>query len=160
VAVTMALLLLSYKLAFQKTLGAWRTNTQLKSELEQVADIRYQPDYLMRKNVNLTRIIDLYKSDTIAFRNNSLSTISIIADKQNVKLSEVPLQEPILHTNNLIIQKLNFEGDFFALTKTINALQTANNIGVIRSVSYKLTKGQTNTNDKRLVGEVYFEIVK
>jgi hypothetical protein len=161
IAAALVLLLLSYKLAFEKTIIAWQTNTQLKKQLAKATDLSYQPEYLQRKNNNLSKVIDLYKTDTVAFRNNSISQISIVAEKENVKLSEVPLQDPFLHTDKLIAQKITLEGDYFALTKTLNNLQSTTGIGVIRSMSYKTARGANNNpDDKKLVAEVYLEIAK
>jgi len=155
------LLLLSYQLAFKQTFEAWQTHSQLKAQVVQSTDLSYQPGYLERKDTNLGKVIDLYKADTVAFRNNSISTISVIAGKENVKLSEVPTQDPFFHTDKFIVQKLDFEGDFFSLTKTLNNLRTTNGIGMIRSASYKLTGTQTYLDkDRKLVLEVYLEIAK
>jgi hypothetical protein len=40
------------------------------------------------------------------------------------------------HTDKFIVQKLDFEGGFFALTKVFNQLQATPGVGVIRSASY------------------------
>lgn len=82
---TIVLLLLSYKLAFKATFEAWQINRALKTQLIQTNDLSYQPGYLERKNINLSKVINLYKADTVAFRNNSISNISVIAEKENVK---------------------------------------------------------------------------
>lgn len=158
---TIIMLLISYQLAFKKTIEAWQLNKQLKAQLAQAADLSYQPAYLERKNSNLTHIISRYKTDTVAFRSNIISDIATIAEKENVKLSEVPLQDPLFHTDQFIVQKLNFEGDFFALTKVFNQLQATPGIGMIRSVTYKVTGTGANTAAaKKLVLEVYLETVR
>jgi len=155
------LLIIGYELAFKKTIAAWQVNKQLKEQITQASDLSYQPAYLERKNRNLTQIISRYKTDTIAFRSNSISSISTIAEKENVKLSEVPLQDPLYHTDLFIIQKLNFEGNFFSLTKTLNTLQSTNGIGVVRAAAYKSVRAGSSTDDaKKLVLEVYLETVK
>src|SRR5260221_6065529 len=117
IAAAIVLLLLSYQLAFKKTIEAWQINKHLKAQLFEATNLSYQPAYLERKNKNLTNIIGHYKTDTVAFRSNIISTISSIAEKENVKLSEVPVRDPLYDTDQFIIQKLNFEGSFFALTK-------------------------------------------
>jgi hypothetical protein len=59
------------------------------------------------------------------------------------------------------VQKLDFEGDFFSLTKTLNNLQSTGGIGVIRCASYQLLTTRANLKEgKKLVLEVYLEIVK
>jgi hypothetical protein len=161
IAASLVLLLLCYQLAFKKTVAAWQINKQLKAQIAQVADLSYQPAYLERKNNNLSKIIGRYKTDTVTFRSNTISAISSIAEKEDVKLSEVPLQDPIYHTDQFIIQKLYFEGGFFALTKVLNRLQATNGIGVVRAATYKVTGTRPGNEDaKKLVLEVYLETVK
>jgi hypothetical protein len=161
VAGAVSLLLICYKLALNKTVETWQTNVQLKSQLNQSADLSYQPGYLDRKNINLDKVIDLYKTDTIQFRNISINKIAIIAEKEDVKLSEVPLQTSVFYSDRLITQKINLEGDYYGLIKTLNTLHTTAGIGVIRSVVYRIARGRTNVeSDKKLVAEIYLEIAK
>ena len=161
IGASVLLLLLSYQLAFKKTVEAWQINKRLKSQLNQSADLSIQPAYLERKNNNLTKIINSYKTDTVAFRSNILSTISMIAEKENVKLSEVPLQDPLYHTDHFIIEKLNFEGSFFALTKVLNRLLATNGIGIIRSITYRVIGLHSSAEASRqLVMEVFLEATK
>jgi len=161
IAATIILLLASYQLAFKKTVEAWELNKQLKNQLTQTTDLSFQPGYLERKNANLTTILNLYKTDTTTFRSNTITTIASIAEKEDVKLSEVPLEDPLYHTDRFIIQKLSFEGSFFALTKVFNQLQTTKGVGVVRSATYKLTGAKSNNDAvKKLVLEVYLETVK
>lgn len=155
------LLLLSYQLSFKKTIEAWQINKQLKQQLSRGNDLSYQPAYVERKNKNLTAILNNYKTDTVAFRSNTISAIALIAEKQHVKLSEVPLQDPLYHTDQFIIQKLNFEGSFFALTKVLNSLLATHQIGIVRSATYRVTGLNSNSNQqKKLILEVYLETVK
>jgi len=161
IAASIVLLLLCYQLAFKKTIAAWQLNMQLKSQIAQASDISYQPAYLERKNNNLSKIISRYKTDTVTFRSNTISAISSIAENENVKLSEVPLQDPQYHTDLFIIQKLNFEGSFFALTRVFNQLQATCGIGAVRAATYRVTGAGSSANgEKKLVLEVYLETVK
>lgn len=152
-------LLVCYHLAFKKTFIAWQLNQNLNQQLLQSADLSYQPGYMERKNDNLDKIIKLYKADTVNFRSNVLGTISSIAERENVKLSEVPSQDPVYHTNTFIIEKLSFEGDYFSLVKTLNQLQSVSKIGIVRAATLK-SVGTHSSNDesKKTVLEVYLEM--
>jgi hypothetical protein len=160
VASVIVLLLISYQLAFKKTVEAWQISKQLKAQIAQASDLSIQPAYLDRKNANLSKIIGFYKTDTIAFRNNIISTISSIAEKEHVKLSEVPLQDPLYHNDKFIVQKLSFEGGSFALIKVLDQLEKTRGIGISRSVSFKKMKSNLNTNMDKLSLDVYFETTK
>jgi len=158
---TVLLLVISYQLAFKRTVDAWQLHNRLKKQLATSVSLTDQPVYLERKNHNLDQIIDLYKTDTTTFRSNAISSIVSIAEKENVKLSEVPTQDPMFHSGSFIIQKLDFEGDYFALTKTYNQLQSAKDLGVAGSAIFKVVEMRSSTDDvKKLVMEVYLETVK
>jgi len=145
-AASLVLLVACYQLAFRKTIDAWRLHRQLESKLVQSSNVNFQSGYSERKSANISRILNLYKADTINFRSNIISRISSIAEKENVKLSEVPVEDPALHNNRLIVQKLAFEGDYFSLIKTLSELQKASGIGMIRSIDLKSVDLNGNEN--------------
>ena len=154
------LLLICYQLAFKNTLAAWQLNRQLNKELVQSADISYPPGYLDRKSKNLERVLALYRSDTALFRSNTISTIAVLAEKCRVKLAEVPSQDVVYHTEGAIIQKLNFEGDFFALNVFLNQLESSEEVGMVRTVEFKLQRKDGQPAAKKLTMGVYMEILK
>jgi hypothetical protein len=152
---------LCYRLAFQKTIEAWQIHQQLSKQLAAAGDLSDQPAYLERKQANLSKIIGLYRADTVAFRSNIISTISGIAENDGVKLSEVPAQDPLYNTDKLIIQKLSFEGSFFSMTKVLQQLQSTTGIGMVRSFTYHSVGIKFgNDQSKKLILEVYMEIGK
>jgi len=161
IAASILLLIISYQFAFKKTIEAWQVHSHLKKELSQSTGLDLQPVYLNRKNHNLDLIISRYKTDTVAFRSSAISAIASIAEKENVKLSDVPTQDPSYHTGKFIVQKLSFEGDYFALAKTLDRLQSAQAIGVCRSAVFRLITKRTSTDEvKKIVLEVYLETIK
>src|ERR1700750_1389107 len=98
------LLLVCYQFAFKKTINEWQNYTQLQQKIAHTNALSIQPSYLKRKNENLDKILSLYKTDTVEFRSNSINKIAIIADKNNVKLSDIPLSNPAYHNDKFIIQ--------------------------------------------------------
>jgi len=158
IAATAILFLFCYQLAFKRTLEAWRVNKQLQTKVAAAVDVSYQPAYVQRKNANLDRIIAFYKTDTTALRSSIVSAIGVLAEQNQVKLSEVPVQNPLYHTDQFIIQRLGFEGDFFTLLKMLNELQALKGIGIIRSAVFKATETRSGNNQgKKLTLEVYLE---
>jgi len=155
------LLFVGYRFAFKNTIIAWQMRSDLQAQLNRAADTRYQPGYLARKNRNLSNVVRQYQADTTGFRSNSINDIALMAEKQNAKLTEVPTPEPFYRSNELIIQKLGFEGDFFALTKLLRQLETTPGIGAVRSATYRAIGLHGNTDEqKKLILEVYIEIAK
>jgi hypothetical protein len=154
------LLLLSYQLAFKKTIAAWQLNHRLKQELATSADISSEPQYQERKNNNLGQVIGLYRADTLEFRSNMIGEITKIAEKENVKLTAVPSRDPLFHSSKFLIQKLDLEGDYFSLTKVFDLLNKARGIGVIRSSTYKsATIMAVSSGEKKVTLELYIIIV-
>ncbi|SDT67334.1 hypothetical protein SAMN05216490_4783 [Mucilaginibacter mallensis] len=153
------LFVMGYELAFKKTFEAWQTNKELKQKLSSAQGLGGQPDYLERKNSNLDKLIKLYQADTTALRNNLINSVTLLADRQNVKLAEVPAQDASFTSAHFMIEKLDFEGDYFSLLKMSSLLQKQSAIGIIRSENWKVT-GIRNNGDKikKLVLEVYLEI--
>jgi hypothetical protein len=161
IATGLILAFASYQFAFKNTIVAWQINHQLKDSLNRFANITYQPDFLKRKNENLNQLLNKYKADTVTLRNNIINSIAIVADKMNVKLAGVPVEDKDFHTNYFIVEKLDFEGSYFDLCKMVNALQTTPNIGYIRSASWKVTKKRTaDAEQKKLTLEIYLEVIK
>ncbi|MHB8209082.1 hypothetical protein [Mucilaginibacter sp.] len=158
---TILLLLVSYQLAFKKTIAAWQLNNSLEKRLPQSNDLTIQPDYLERKNKNLDKLIGLYKADTTALRNNMINIVSLLADKEGVKLSEVPVQDIANISDHFIIERLRFEGDYFALMKLSDRLGQESGIGMVRSEILKVTEVNTSSNKIKKLGlEVMLEMVK
>ncbi|MDB5124738.1 MAG: hypothetical protein JWP94_2867 [Mucilaginibacter sp.] len=160
IAAGFMLLFACYELAFKKTLEAWHIRQQLRAQMAQSADLTYEPAYLERKNRNLGKILGLYKTDTAAFRSSIISTISSIAARDQVKLTEVPTTDALYRTPEFSIQKLTFQGDFFALTRLLYELQSTRGIGVIRSVDYKMSTDRVqNMRGRKTLMSVYLETV-
>ncbi|HJP62272.1 MAG TPA: hypothetical protein VJ844_02465 [Mucilaginibacter sp.] len=157
IAASIFLLVLTYQFAFKKTIDAWQLHTSLKKEITQSTDAGYQPGYLERKNANLDKILTAYDVDTNNYRNNILSRISSIAEQQHVKLFEAPLENPLYRTSQLVIQRIDFEGDYFSLEKTLNKLETTKDIGVIRSVAIKLRGANSPGVGKKVNMEIYIK---
>jgi len=161
IAATLILLVASYRFAFKNTIEAWQMHHSLITKLDQSADLSYQPQYLERKLNNLNKTIGLYMADTTELRNNIISTIASVAEKQNVKLTEVPVQDVSYSNEKYGIEKLGFEGDYTSLLKLANALQSTAKIGLIRSETFKSVEVRTSTDKtKKLILELYLEITK
>jgi hypothetical protein len=161
---SLLLAILCYELAFKKTFDLWRTHSRLTQELQQSSDISTSPAYLARKNANLDQIINAYRMDSVSFKNNAVNKIADLADRQKVKFTAVPTDDPLYHAPGFILQKLDFEGDFFPLLQLVHQLQATTGIGMLRSVSWmkkKVISGDPVHNDnKKLVLEVYMEIAR
>jgi hypothetical protein len=154
------LLLLGYQLAFKKTIEAWQLNHSLNQQLARSADVSSEPQYQERKNSNLGRVIDLYRADTSEFRGDMINEITKIAEKENVKLTTVPTRDPLFHSSQFQIQKLDMEGDYFSLTKVFDLLKQAKGIGMIRSATYKsISITSASKKDEKLVLELYFIVL-
>jgi hypothetical protein len=154
------LLVLCYQMAFKKTIAAWQLNQTLKNQLSQSTGTMVPPDYIARKNLNLSKILELYNADTTNFRSNTLGKISFAAEKENVSLSEVPVADPLNNNKKFRVEKLVFKGDYFSLLKILAQLRLTKNIGFIRSVAIKNPARNNDKNSASLSMELFFLIKK
>ncbi|MBW4890141.1 hypothetical protein KXQ82_10460 [Mucilaginibacter sp. HMF5004] len=161
IAGTVILLYISYQLAFKKTVDAMQAHNDLTLSIASASDLSYQPGYLERKTKNLDAIINKYKMDSLSLRGNTLALISQIADKEHVKLSEVPDQDLLYRNEHFIIQRLDFEGDYFDLTRMLRTFEVTVGIGIPRTVTWKTADKVSGTQKKKsLTLQVCFEIKK
>ena len=135
-ALRLLLLLLCYQAAFRPTLEVFRQNRELTAQLDAANDIGSQPGYSERKLSNVSRLLGAYKADTTVFREGMINTLSVLAEKNNVRLTAVPLELPAVGLQQQILtQKLQIEGDYFALLRVLDQLQGTAGAGWVRSVS-------------------------
>jgi hypothetical protein len=158
---TIILLIASYRLAFRKTIEQWHLHSELKAKLANANNANYQPDYVQRKNSNLNKIIRLYKADTGLFRNNSVNTVSLIAQHNNASVVNIPLQDMQQDTGRIITEELTLNGNYFNLLKTATALQDAQGVGWMRAMSIGKLKAPNGLGEStKLKMELYVEIIK
>ena len=160
-AAALMLLLGCYQLAFKKTIAAWQLHHHLEARLAQSSDLSVQPAYLLRKSANLSKTLELYLADTVTFRSIAINRLSSIAQSEGVKLSELPQTDAAFHTSKFIIEKLDFDGDYFALTRVLDRLYLSKGTGIIRSATYKILTVSKDADElKKTVLEVYIEITR
>lgn len=159
----LVLWVLAFRLAFYRTWEAKQVNRQLSARVVQASDVSYQPDYLERKSRNLGKTLALFKVDTVSYRSRVLSVLSEVADRENVRILEVPTQsqDAYYQAPHYAVQRLQFAGDFFALTRFLHKLEDQSGIGSVRSVTYKTINQQVASGkDKSLNMQVYLEASK
>ncbi len=147
---------LAYQLALKKTWKAFMLNRELLGKLDTLGDLSYQPEYLNRKNTNLDRIINKYKIDSLVFRGRAIAEIAALAEAENVRLTELPVKDAYLKSDKYLIQRLNFEGDYYSLLRFIQKIHAQRNVGVIRCLSLKKLPP---TASQRLSLEVFLQIL-
>lgn len=140
IAASVLLLLVCYRLNFSLTIEAWKTNEQLKEKLEAAQDLSVQPGFSARKSKNLDEILKRYRSDSTALRENTIKQIAIIANKEKVRLAEVPLEDPSLRNDQYILERLSFEGDLYSLLRTLKDLEASEGVGMPRTVEISAGK--------------------
>lgn len=151
--------LICYQMAFKPTIEAWQSRSALKARILQSAGKSGQPDYLIRKKVNLDTLVARFKIDTGVFRTGVLNKIALIAQKQDVKLIDIPAPDPLSSAGPYLVQKLVMEGTYFALLKTLDGLRTAGQVGFIRSVSIRMPEKDTPVK-QALAMTIYLEVIR
>jgi hypothetical protein len=151
--------LVCYRFSFSHTVDAWKLRRELQHKITQAGDLTYQPGYLERKDNNLNHIIARFKIDTASMRSNMITTIALQAEKLNVKLSSVPVQPSTAPDDKYILQRLDFEGDFFSLCKLLQQLQSTDGTGLVRSVDFVSGKVVGGNTEAKVLGMRVFVVV-
>lgn len=159
-AAIILLLLVSYQLAFKNTISAWQLHRQLTAQLSQQTSLDYQPGYLERKSKNLDGVISKFKSDSVSFREKIVSQISALASGTHVKLSSLPGEDPYYHTPQTIIQRMDFEGDYFDLLKLQRQIEQTEGIGILRSVEIKSSNLSDGSDDHKRKMILWLAMIK
>lgn len=160
IAAALLLMWICYVFAFKKTIAAWQLNRELKARVAAAQDLSLQPAYLERKDANLKKLLNLYRADTLSFRNEKVNLIAAAAESVNARLSEVPNDEPAYHGNKWVIQRLDFQGSYFALTRLLDKVEHLPSVGVIRCAEYQLNRNPTAQDKTQLSIRIYFEFIK
>lgn len=155
IAGSLVLLLVSYQLAFKETLNSWQINRQLTEQVEGMDNLSDQPGLTGRKYSNLEKILDQYRVDTARFKANLVTNLSILAEKNDVRLTGVP--EPNLNGfyNHLKINLIVLQGPYYNLVKFLYSTEDRVSIGRIRSVKINKTNAQ-DSEVSNLEMTVYF----
>lgn len=137
-AAAVLLWLLALRMAFYPAWQAYRLHARLDSKLQAGSATGYQPALLQQKDENLKAILALYRADSTAYRNIMLTTLSAIAEKSGVTVTELPdhALESAQGSVKYDIHKVGLEGDFASLTKFYHAAESASKIGRVRSARY------------------------
>ncbi|WP_158829389.1 hypothetical protein [Mucilaginibacter lacusdianchii] len=137
-ALAALLFLLSIKFAFLRTWQAWHIHQQLSAQLVRASDVSYQPGLLNRKQANLAQTLELFRVDSTVYRSWLLTSFSMLAEKEKVKVVDVPeADNQPYQASRYRIQQLGFEGSFFALTRLVYAAEAFKGTGYIRSIVYR-----------------------
>lgn len=158
---TLLLTFLSYQAAFKRTVEAWELHNELNGQSAINEPLRYPSGYIQRKNRNLDSLLAHYQADSVTFKSNSITTIALIAARENVQLSEVLLQSKAQDTQHSFIQKIILQGDYFSIIKVLNEIQKTKDVGIVRSVSVRIPQRQYKPQiSNKLFADVYLEIIK
>ncbi|WP_026898444.1 hypothetical protein [Daejeonella oryzae] len=150
---------LFYQFGIKNTIVAYQTNEQLKNTLKNNSLESLPQDFLLRKSRNLDKVLEKYSVDSLIFRSKSIGEVASIAEAENLKLLEIAPLDPFYSTENFLVQKIDFEGDYYSIVKFIRRVQNQHNVGIIRSINIQTqTKGPAI--GKNLKIELYLQIKK
>jgi hypothetical protein len=146
----------SWQLAFKNTLSSYLQYRELAGQTNMGQDLSFPSGYNMRKQVNLDKILQGYRQDSTAFRDNLLYQVAFQAARQEVKVVQVPASEGL--GDKMILQRVTFQGSYFALVRLISEFKKTKGMGRIRSV--KIRQASQTEKLRQTIMEVYFVYVK
>lgn len=148
------LLFLGYQLAFKQTIEAWQVNKELHQQLESGEELVAQPGFTKRKAVNLERALELYKVDTATFRSKLITTMSLLGEKHDLRMVEIP--KTVADTMHDSYQhRVILEGNYHNMIRFLNDAENTKGYGQLRSVEvYSDKNNSIEKNELRL--QLYF----
>ncbi|MBC7914023.1 MAG: hypothetical protein H7Y07_07865 [Pyrinomonadaceae bacterium] len=151
--------LICYQFAIKNTLDAYNQNQKLAGALNNNSVGKLPLDFMKRKSQNLDKILIKYALDSATFKGRAIGEVASIAEEEHLKLIEIPLMDPFYNTEYFLIQRIDFEGDYYSIVKFINRVQKQRNVGVLRSLSMK-TQKKGNEKGKSIILELFLQIKK
>lgn len=155
----LALTFLTYQFAIKNTIAAYETNKRLKTSLMSNSVEFLPADFMQRKDRNLKKILGKYSLDPVTFKGKSIGEVASIAERENLKLIEIPVLDPFYNTEKFLIQRMDFEGDFYSIVRFIQRIQNEQKVGVLKSLSLK-TEMNGIEQGKKLSLEIFLQIKK
>jgi hypothetical protein len=125
-----------YLLALRPTIELWRANRVLESEFVAAVSPEYQQDFTERKLANISKILKGYRADSMSFKSKLSSVVATLAERQHVKLTDVPDERNAADSNKFVLQQLQLRGDFFSLLRLYHELEHVPETGYIRTVAF------------------------
>lgn len=155
----MILIVLSYQYAFKHTIQAYEQHQFLKRSIFNNIENNINPEVLKNKIINLNNVLSKYSVDSVYFKETSIGNVAAIAESENLRLKEIPASDPNFYNDTFIIQRMDFEGDYFSMIKFIQKLQFEKKVGVLKSISIFKQK-ENFYKPATLQLEIYLQILK
>jgi len=149
-----------YQLAFKPTIEAWNYNQELKERAAASNTANGKPLYQVRKKRNLDTLIARFRIDTAVFRNQVLTRTGLVSQKQNVRLTDIPMPDALSSAGGYLVQKLILEGKYADLLRTLDQLRSTAEIGFIRSVALQMPDRDKPAKQQVLHMTVYVETIR
>ena len=135
------LLLVSYKLAFSKTISYKKEYTQLKQQEVLFSNIPQQLSLLKQKQKYYDSILSSYKLNEGSLQNNLLTTLNRYADANNLKVIDF-LEPHVFIDDDLTVKtyQLTIEGDYNAILNLIYNFEQQTKFGEIINLHFEKKK--------------------
>ncbi|HEY0056807.1 MAG TPA: hypothetical protein VGB63_15760 [Pedobacter sp.] len=156
------LTLLSWNLAFRKTIKAISLNNELHQKADKKNDLSQNPGYLNRKHRVLNVLLKQYTLDSAEWKNDFWLKVSGIAASKEVRISYNPLLKQDLSdsTSRVLKQEISFEGDYKKMVILLDSLEKTASTGFICSSNFKKGKQGNNLDVEKLTLNAVFGIVQ
>lgn len=147
-AVTAFVLLLSWFLAFKKTVNAIVLNHHLKKMSAQNNNLSYNPEYVNRRLAQLDRILGRFEADPDDWKDQFWLKISSVADEKGVEVIYRPVNAATTDsTTTELRESIGFRGKFKDLVILLDTLEKTEGIGKIASAGFGKEKASGQSEE-------------
>lgn len=135
------LMLISYKLAIQKSVRVWQEYRSLEAQASFATDIPGQMAQLIQKENYYDSILKHREFSSSSFQNNLLKTLNEEVQKNGVQV--IDFKQPKLHlqeTETVQTYRFSLRGGFSGILKTLFYLEQKGSFGDIVHIGFKKEK--------------------
>ena len=135
---SIALLIISYSLAFSKTISLRKEYLKKKKSESIYKDIPNQINLLSKKQVYYDSILKKFNLNTSSLENNLLKQLNKYADKNNLKIKVFNAPHILLHhQSTYTTYNFTLEGEFSNLLKVISSIEQSGTFGEVIHIDFK-----------------------
>jgi hypothetical protein len=136
------LLLLSWNLALKKTYEAILLNRQLSKANQEANNLSSNPEYLKRKAVALTHILNRYQVDSSEWKNGFWLNVSAVVANRGLEVIYQPEKNSLVRdsASTELKQSIQFRGEFKGLVQLLDSMERSKGLGKIVSARFEKEK--------------------
>ena len=156
------LLVAGYFFAFNRTYSAIKLHRQLNEQIDRADNLSSNPKYAADKLSAVNAILDQYKVDTTAWREDFWMTASDMASEKSISVSYEQKKASFDSgkVNPVVADlEIRFAGKYLDLIQLIDSLEQSNKLGLLAGIDMKSTNTGFDRKEKNILVKAKFKVI-